>query len=97
MRLLSSSHWEKCVCTVCQNLKYKLQALNNYVTRMNKAKLKIDSLASLNNLILCKIGVFERFHQEKCIYGTCLSCDALQRKQITIMKKSFEVASLGEG
>ena len=76
VRLLSSSHWEYCVCTVCQNLKYKLQALNNYVTRMNKPKLKIDSLESLNNLILCKIGDFERFHQEKCIYGACLSCDA---------------------
>ena len=71
IRLLSKSHWEYCVCTVCQNIKYKIESLNSSLIKANIPRAKISKI---EDVILCPKGDNARFHSAECVYKTCVNC-----------------------
>lgn len=75
VRLLTRSHWEFCVCTVCQNIKYKVRALNMCASKARMHHLKIEKEhRGIIDLVLCPKADSSRFHASDCVYGTCGNC-----------------------
>ena len=74
VRLLSKSHWAFCVCTVCQNVTYKIQALDAILSKNGKKHLQIHNIAEMMNMLLCKTRLCERFHKVDCVFGKCQKC-----------------------
>jgi hypothetical protein len=74
VRLLSKSTWIHSLCTVCQNITYKLIVLNKQTTTLARTDLKIHDIAKLIDVVLCPKSDGQRYHTEKCIYQTCNTC-----------------------
>jgi hypothetical protein len=68
VRLLTHRHWIYCVCTVCQNITYKLRALR---CMAGKTPNDFDELL---NVVLCRKSDAQRFHDAQCIFKLCEKC-----------------------
>lgn len=68
VRLLTNRHWNYCVCTVCQNISYKLKAISRCIPG------KAGDFEQLLNVVLCTKNDGQRFHFPGCIYRTCEKC-----------------------
>jgi len=71
VRLLTHRHWIYCVCTICQNVTYKLRALSNIRSMAGKAPKDFDELL---NVVLCRKSDAQRFHDAQCIFQSCDKC-----------------------
>lgn len=86
VRLLTHRHWIYCVCTVCQNVTYKLRALRRFMA--GKAPKDFDELL---NIVMCRKSDAQQFHDAKCIFQLCDKCkdtkltDHLGTKENNIM------------
>lgn len=67
VRLLTNKHWNFCVCTVCQNISYKLRAM----TRVLK---KIADFDQLLDILLCPRNGAQRYHLAMCLFQKCSKC-----------------------
>ena len=67
VRLLTHRHWIYCVCTVCQNITYKLRALRRLLAE--KTSKIFDEL-----LNMCRKSDAQRFHDAQCIFQLCEKC-----------------------
>nr|XP_022298154.1 uncharacterized protein LOC111107308 isoform X2 [Crassostrea virginica] len=68
VRLLKMTNWNFCVCTICQNMSYKLKALNKISDK------SIPNIEELLNIILCPKSDGQRFHAPDCIFRKCEKC-----------------------
>ena len=68
VRLLSTRHWNYCVCLVCQNVSYKLNTLNRLL------KEKIKDFKQLLDVVLCPKSDAQRFHSADCLLRRCSNC-----------------------
>ena len=69
VRLLTHRHWIYCVCTVCQNISYKLRALRRFMA--GKTPKDFDELL---NVVMCRKSDAQCFHDAQCIFQLCEKC-----------------------
>ena len=74
VRLISKTHWQYCVCTVCHNVKNKVLTLNAAAMATKKYDLKVKDDLDLLNIVMCAKSESERYHRPECISGTCSKC-----------------------
>ncbi|WAR05816.1 hypothetical protein MAR_021185 [Mya arenaria] len=65
VRLLTTRHWNYCVCLICQNVLYKLKTLNRFLPE------KIKDFNQLLDVILCPKSDAQRFHSGNCLFRSC--------------------------
>ncbi|WAR09182.1 hypothetical protein MAR_019140, partial [Mya arenaria] len=76
VRLLNKSHWQFCVCVSCQNVKYKITALNAFASKVSVFEAKIDNeISGFMDIVLCAKSDTSRFHAISCIYKQCNACE----------------------
>ncbi|WAR10111.1 VRTN-like protein, partial [Mya arenaria] len=76
VRLLNKSHWQFCVCVSCQNVKYKITALNAFASKVSVFETKIDNeISGFMDIVLCAKSDTSRFHAISCIYKQCNACE----------------------
>ena len=74
VRLLTNKHWNFCVCTVCQNITYKLKALNTVKN--------IKDFQQLLDIVLCPKTHAQRYHYSNCIFQHCEKCGKDTKKRL---------------
>ncbi|WAR25842.1 LOW QUALITY PROTEIN: VRTN-like protein, partial [Mya arenaria] len=67
VRLLTTCHWNYCVCLICQNVSYKLKTLNRFLQ---------EKIKDFNQLfiILCPKSDAQQFHSVNCLFRSCDKC-----------------------
>lgn len=79
IKKLSKSHLFVCQCIYCQNIQFKLSAINNKIA-MHKNQIqcsnkeKIADVYQLASAMMCPKEESCQFHKAKCINNTCLFC-----------------------
>ncbi|WAR02999.1 hypothetical protein MAR_009557, partial [Mya arenaria] len=72
VRLLTTKHWNFCVCTVCQNISYKLKA----VTKV----LNIKDFNEFLDIVMCPRNDVQRFISYNCIFKKCSKCGDTKKR-----------------
>ncbi|WAR09173.1 hypothetical protein MAR_019131 [Mya arenaria] len=77
VRLLTTRHWNYCVCLICQNVSYRLKTLNRFLPE------KIKDFNQLLDVILCPKSDAQRFHSVNCLFRSCDKCKDTKSKLLS--------------
>ncbi|XP_052762893.1 uncharacterized protein LOC128205359 [Mya arenaria] len=94
VRLLNKSHRQFCVCVSCQNVKFKITALNAFAWKVSVPEAKIENeISGFMDIVLCAKSDTSRFHAISCIYKQCNACGEFGQTIREHYKRLFELES----
>jgi hypothetical protein len=108
VRLVGKNQWIYCVCTVCQNIRYKLSSLNATASRDGKRDVRLNGFDDVLQTVLCKKSDNERYHKMECIKRSCEACkdqgekikehyEPLSRKEMNLQWNHWERVTEKDG